>query len=128
MKAAVLGYSGRQLSPLGQRGGAVLLEGVTTTEVTVSIEVIVDRGVDGGEFLKGLYIPEFRHRPLSSSERLMRVLSPIVEPVPSVYSIRPADRGFLQELAVRVHIALTTDIGRETKDFCDRQNLWEGQV
>ena len=31
------------------RGGAVSLEGVTAVQVTVLIEVIVDRGVDGGE-------------------------------------------------------------------------------
>ena len=30
-----------------------------------------DRGMDGGKLLKGLYAPELRHRPLSSSERLV---------------------------------------------------------
>jgi hypothetical protein len=64
----------------GTGGGAVLLEDVAAVEVAILAEVIVDRGVDGGEFLKGLHVPEPPHRPLSSSERLMRVLSPIVEP------------------------------------------------
>ncbi len=34
----------------------------------------------GGEFLQGLYIPELLHRSFSSSERLVRILSAIVEP------------------------------------------------
>jgi hypothetical protein len=63
--------SGCQLTPLGQRGGAVLLEDVAAVEVTVVVKVIVDRGVDGGEFLQGLDVPEFRHCPFPSSERLV---------------------------------------------------------
>ena len=44
------------------------------------VEMIVDRGMGGGEFLQGLYFPELRHRTLSSPERLVRVLGTIVEP------------------------------------------------
>ena len=55
--------SGCQLTPLGQRGEAVLLEDVASAEVAIVVEVIVDRGVDGGEFLQGLDVPEFRHCP-----------------------------------------------------------------
>ncbi len=36
--------------------------------------------MDGNERLKGLHVPERRHRPLSSLERLMRVFGPVVEP------------------------------------------------
>ena len=57
-----------------------LLEDVAAVEVAILIEMIMDRGVDGGEFLQGFNVPELRHRPLSSSERLMRVFGPIVEP------------------------------------------------
>ncbi len=46
-----------------------MLEDGAAVEVTVLIEMIMDRGVDGGEFLKGLDVPEIRHRILSSSER-----------------------------------------------------------
>ena len=60
-----------QLTPLGQRGGAVLLECVAAVEMTVEIEVVVDRSVNGRELLQGLDVPEFRHRPFPSSERLM---------------------------------------------------------
>ena len=70
-KVAGLRRSGRQLTPLGQDGGAVLLEDVAAVEVAVLIEMIMDRGVDRGEFLKRLCTPEFRHRSLSSPERLM---------------------------------------------------------
>jgi len=46
-----LAASGRQLTPLGQGGSAVLLEDIATVEVAVVVEVVVDRGVDGCEFL-----------------------------------------------------------------------------
>ena len=39
--------------------------------LTVVVEMVVDRSVDGGELLQGLDVPEFRHRSLSSSERLV---------------------------------------------------------
>jgi hypothetical protein len=39
--------------------------------MTVEVEVIVDRGVNGGEFLQGPDVPEFGHGTLLSSERLM---------------------------------------------------------
>jgi hypothetical protein len=41
------------LTPLGQRGEAVLLKDVASAEVAIVVKVIVDRGVDGGEFLQG---------------------------------------------------------------------------
>ena len=63
--------SGCKLTPLGQGGGALLLEDVASAEVAIVVKVIVDRGVDGGEFLQGLDVPEFRHCPFPSSERLV---------------------------------------------------------
>ncbi len=70
-KGAGARRSGRQLTPLGQDGGTVLSEDVAALEVTALIEMIVDRGVDGGKLLQSLYVPELRHRTLSSSERLV---------------------------------------------------------
>jgi hypothetical protein len=70
-KGASPRLSGRQLTPLGQGGGTVLSEDVAVIEVTVLIEMIMDRGVDGGKLLQSLYIPKLRHCTLSSSERLM---------------------------------------------------------
>ncbi len=54
--------SGCQLTPLGQRGEAVLLEDVAAAEVAIVVEVIVDRGVDGGEFLQGVPSENFIRR------------------------------------------------------------------
>ena len=65
------GFSGQQFTPLGQGGRAALLEDVAAIEMAVLIEVIVDRGVDGGKDLEGLYVPELGHRRFSSSERLV---------------------------------------------------------
>ena len=47
------------------------------------VEMVVDRGMGGGKFLQGLYIPELRHRALSSPEWLMRIFGSIVEPAPT---------------------------------------------
>jgi len=60
-----------ELTPFSERGSAVLLEDIAAVEVAVLAEMVVDRGMGGGEFLQGLYISEFRHRSFSSSERLV---------------------------------------------------------
>ena len=43
--------SGCKLTPFRESGSAVLFEDVAGVEVTVEVEVIVDRGVGGGKFL-----------------------------------------------------------------------------
>ena len=70
-KGAGLRRSGRQLTPLGQSGRTVLFEDMAAVEVTVVVEVVVDRGVRGGKFLQGFDVPELRHSTLSSPEWLM---------------------------------------------------------
>ena len=65
------GLSRCKLTPLGQSGRTVLFEDMAAVEVTVVIEVVVDRGVRGGKFLQGFDVPELRHSTLSSPERLM---------------------------------------------------------
>ena len=60
-----------EFTPFSERGGAGLLEDFAAVQMALLIEVIVDRGVGGGEFLQGLYISELRHRSFSSSERLV---------------------------------------------------------
>ncbi len=67
------------LARFGERGRAVLFEVIAAVEVAILVEVIVDEGMGGGEFLQGLYISELRHRCFSSPERLVGVLGPIVE-------------------------------------------------
>ncbi len=51
-KGAAPRRSGRQLPPLGQGGGTAQSEYVAAIEVTVLIEMIMDRGVDGGKLLQ----------------------------------------------------------------------------
>ena len=64
-------FSHGELTPLSERGNAVLFENVAAVEVAVQVEVVMDRGMGRGKFLESFYIPEARHRPLSSSERLV---------------------------------------------------------
>ena len=45
--------SGRKLTPLGQGSRTVLLQDVAAVEVAVLIQVIMDRGVNGGKLLQG---------------------------------------------------------------------------
>ena len=60
-----------ELTPFNECGNAVLFEDIAAVEVAILVEVVVDRGMGGGEFLQGLYISELRHRSFSSSERLV---------------------------------------------------------
>jgi hypothetical protein len=80
------------LTPFSERSGAALLKDIAAVEVAVLVEVVVERGVYGGELLKGLHVPEIRHRRLSSSERLMRIFGPIVVPTTALLSASVADR------------------------------------
>ena len=58
-------------APLGKSSGAVDLEVIALGEASVLIEMIVDRRVDGDEFLQGSHAPEADHCTFSSSEWLM---------------------------------------------------------
>ena len=55
----------------GQSSGAVLLENIAVVELTVLIEMVVDRSMGGGKLLQGFDVSEPGHRPLSSAERLV---------------------------------------------------------
>jgi len=82
---------GAKATPLGESGSAVDLEILTDVEVALLIEEIVDRGVDGSEFLQCSHAPEAEHRPLPSSERLMRILGTIVHPAASLLPVANAE-------------------------------------
>ncbi len=43
-----------ELTPLGQSSSTILFENITAVEVTVVVEVVVDRGMGGSKFLQGL--------------------------------------------------------------------------
>jgi hypothetical protein len=68
------------LTPLCQGGGAIEFEVFGVVKMTFLIEMIVNRGVNRGKFLKRLYVPESRHCSFSSTERLVGILRPIVKP------------------------------------------------
>jgi hypothetical protein len=55
-KGAGLRRSGRQLTPLGQGRRTVLFEDIAAVEVTVVVEVIVDRGMGSGELLESFHV------------------------------------------------------------------------
>ena len=65
----------------------VLLEDISAVEVTVLVEVVVDRGMGGGKLLESFQFPEFRHRSLSSSEWLVRIFCPVVEPATALLTL-----------------------------------------
>ena len=44
------------MTPLCQSSRAVLFENITAVEVAVLVEMVVDQGMNGGEFLQGLYV------------------------------------------------------------------------
>ena len=44
---------------LGQFGSTAVFEGLAGVEMTVEIEMIVDRGMDGSVLLQGLHVPKF---------------------------------------------------------------------
>ncbi len=107
-----------ELTPFSERGSAVLLEDIAAVEVAVLVEVIVYRGMGGGEFPQGLYISELRYRSFSSSERLVGILGSIVEPPTALLigsiaaylhrrSVRPKAIGYDRlRSAVTLHRAL----------------------
>ena len=53
-----------ELTPFSERGSAVLLEDIAAVEVAVLVKVVVDRGMGGGEFLRGSLPKIDRHRDI----------------------------------------------------------------
>ena len=51
--------------------------------MTFLVEVVVDGAVERGELLQRSHAPKAQHRPFSSSERLVTVLGPVVQPAAS---------------------------------------------
>jgi hypothetical protein len=55
--------------PFDQCGQAAFPVSLSIDEMAFLAEMVVERSMDGGEFLQGLHLPEPQHRPFSSSER-----------------------------------------------------------
>jgi hypothetical protein len=79
------------LTPFGQSSKAVLFENDPAVEMSLLVEVIVDRSIGGSEFLQGLYVPELCHRTFPSSERLVRIFGPIVGPAAARLTVHDTD-------------------------------------
>ena len=52
------------------------------------VEVVVDVGVDRGALLEGPHPPEPEHRSLSSTERQVALLGPVVSPAAYLLLVR----------------------------------------
>ena len=78
--ARFVNKSGRELAPFGQSGSAVMFKNITAVQMALVVEKVMDRGMDGGKILEGAGVPELGHRFFSPSERLVRILCPIVKP------------------------------------------------
>ena len=61
----------KQAAPVSESGGAVQLVIQSAVESALPAEMVMDRGVNGGEFLQGSQAPETERRTLPPSERLM---------------------------------------------------------
>ncbi len=53
--------------------------------------MVVYRRMNGGEFLQASHVTKAQHRPLSSSKRLVRILSAVVQPAAGFLLLRIAD-------------------------------------
>ena len=56
-----------ELTPFGDSGGAVQFEIIAAVEMAFLVEVVMDGGVDGSEFLQTSHASETQHRSFSSS-------------------------------------------------------------
>lgn len=91
--------SDRNPAPIRERYIATLFEAGSSTELAIEVEVIVDDGVNGDEFLQGNRPSESLHGPLSSPERLMGILGPVVQPSCSI--LPPPEAQHCQGCPVR---------------------------
>ena len=67
--------------PMQQNGS----EDVATVEVTVVVEVIVDRGLGGGKLLEGFHVLELRHRTAQIDPKKMQENQWPRNPVPTFW-------------------------------------------
>jgi hypothetical protein len=66
VRTVSLPFCHAETTPLGESGGAVLLENVSAGEAAFLVEMVEDGRVDGGEFLQTSHAPKSLHRPLPS--------------------------------------------------------------
>jgi hypothetical protein len=59
--------------------------------MALRIEMVVNRSVDGDEFLQTSHPPKSKHGPLSSSKWLVRILGSIIKPAAGFLFVHIAD-------------------------------------
>jgi hypothetical protein len=69
--------------------------------VSVLVEMVVDRAVDGGEFLQTSHPPELEHGPFPSSEGLVGTEGPRSEFSTRLFNHRPVSRFLIAPKALR---------------------------
>jgi hypothetical protein len=89
-------------APLSESGGTVKLEIVTAVERAFLIEMVVDGGMNGDDFLQTSHAAEPFHGSLRSSKRKVGLLSPIVQPASSFPHAGIAD--LLHRRTVGLHL------------------------
>jgi hypothetical protein len=75
------------LAPLGESGGTVQLEIISAVARALLVEMDADGGMNGDEFLQTSHPAEPLHGSLSPSKRLVRILSPVVQPTAGFLSV-----------------------------------------
>jgi len=90
-QSCIRGSSDRQLSPFSKRRIAALPEVGPTGEMAIKVELIMDGSMNGGELLKRGTASETLHGSLSSSERLMGIFRPVVQPSRGVLAASHAE-------------------------------------
>jgi len=83
--------SGTKLAPLGKSSASGQFKILTRVKMAFLIEVVVDGGMDGSEFLQTSHLSKALHGPFSSSKRQMGILGPIVHPAASFLLVGIAD-------------------------------------
>ena len=73
------------------------------------VEMVVNRGVDGDEFLQSSPAPEPKHCTFSSSKRQVRILNPAIEPATCFLAICFA--GDFQRSAIGPKLVCHQDFG-----------------
>ena len=92
--------------PLGESGVAVELEIGPAVKLALQVEMVMDGGMNGGEFLQTSHTTKAQHRPFSSPKRLMRILASVVQPAAGFLLVRIADdlhRSAIGTQLIRYH-------------------------
>jgi hypothetical protein len=74
--------------PHGQVSRATDFVNLPIDAITFGVELVVKRGLDGGEHFHRLHVPKLYHCSHASSEREMAVLGPIVQPAAGLLAVQ----------------------------------------